>query len=58
MDTATDTELQGGRECGTFSQERPEPNEAQATPAFPTYEPWTPVEGTFLVPVSVQSFGG
>lgn len=58
VDTATDTELRGGRECGTFSQERSETDEAQTAPAFPTYEPWTPVEGTLLVPVPVQSFGG
>lgn len=39
MDTATDTELRGGRECGTFSQERPEPDEAQAAPPSPLKDP-------------------
>lgn len=35
MDTATDTELRGGRKCGTFSHERPEHDEAQAAPPSP-----------------------
>lgn len=46
---ATDTELPGGKECGTLSPPRPGRDEARAAPTFPTLRiRWILVEGTRL----------